>query len=134
MLNMVVQEGYDIVVGSRYIQGGGIDGHWGWQRQLLSRGAQLWARRLLGLATHDVTGAFRCYGRRALRTLDFEQMHLDGFSFLIEIIHQAERNQLRIVEIPIRFRDREYGMSKVSPRIVVIAVVQVLRLRLKGRG
>ena len=132
MLNIMVQEDHDIVVGSRYIPGGGVDGGWGWQRRLLSRAAQLWARRLLGLATHDVTGAFRCYSRRALQTLDLEQMHLDGFSFLIEIIHQAERNQLRIAEIPIRFRDREYGMSKVTPRIVVAAVVQVLGLRLRG--
>ena len=134
MLEMMSGQVCDIVVGSRYIPGGGVDGGWGWERKLLSRGAQLWARTLLRLKTHDVTGAFRCYSRQALQVLDLERMRQDGFGFLIEIIYQAERRSLRIGEMPIIFRDRQYGTSKVSGRIVVKALMHVVSLRLAGES
>lgn len=132
MLAVMYEQRCDIVVGSRYIPGGGVEGNWGWQRRLLSWGAQQWARVMLGIKTHDVTGAFRCYSRHALQTLDFGQMRLDGYSFLIEIIYQAERKSLKVVEFPIIFRDREYGTSKVSLSIIAKALMRVMDIRLKG--
>ena len=132
MLESLQKEGYDIVVGSRYTDGGGVDGNWSWQRKFLSWGAQQWARLLLGVKTRDVTGAFRCYSRHALEALDLEKMNLDGFSFLIEIIYQAERKSLGVGEVPIIFRDREHGNSKVSLRIIFKALVRITSLALEG--
>lgn len=134
MLEMMSGQGCDIVVGSRYIPGGGIEGNWSWQRRFLSWGAQQWVRMMLGVKVHDVTGAFRCYSRRALLTLDFSLMRLDGFSFLIEVIYQAERRSLKVREFPIIFHDREHGTSKVSPSIVAKALMRVARMRLMRGG
>ena len=132
MLEMMHSQACDIVVGSRYVRGGGVEGNWGWPRKFLSWGAQQWARTILGIKTHDATGAFRCYSRRVLQMLDFDRMHLDGFGFLIEIIYQAERKSLKIVEFPIVFRDREQGDSKVTPRIILDALTCVVNVRLRG--
>ncbi len=132
MLDMMMEGDYDLVIGSRYIPGGGVDDAWAWQRKLLSWGAQRWARLLLGVKTRDVTGAFRCYSRRALQTLDFSRMQLDGFGFLIEIIYQAERKGLKIGQSPIIFHDREHGASKISIRIQVQAMLSVVKNRFTG--
>lgn len=125
---------YDIVVGSRYVAGGGIAGNWPWSRKLLSWGAQSWARMILGISVHDMTSAFRCYRRTALQALDWGKMRLDGFSFLIEILYQAKCKQLRVGEVPILFHDRQHGVSKVLPRIILRALMDVVRIRLAGGG
>ena len=131
MIDLISQ--YDLVVGSRYAPGGGIDGHWGLGRVLLSHGAQWYIRLMLGLKTRDATGAFRCYRRTTLEQLDFDSMRSTGFSFLIEVIYQAEHLDLRVGETPIRFRDRARGQSKVSPRVIASALTRVAEIRLRRR-
>lgn len=121
----------DIVVGSRYVSGGGVDDAWGFARRAFSWGAQIYIRLLLGIETEDATGAFRCYSRRALEQLRFDLMELDGYSFLIEIILQAERMGLRIKEIPITFYARNNGKSKVTLRIILDALSRIAMLRFK---
>ena len=129
MVDLISQ--YDLVVGSRYAPGGGVDGHWGWGRVLLSHGAQWYIRLMLGLKTRDATSAFRCYHRAALERLDFDSMRSTGFSFLIEVIYLAEHLDLRVGETPIRFRDREQGQSKVSLRVIASALARVSEIRLR---
>jgi dolichol-phosphate mannosyltransferase len=129
MVDLISQ--YDLIVGSRYAPGGGVDGHWGWGRVFLSHGAQWYIRLMLGLKTKDATGAFRCYRRAALERLDFGSMRPTGFSFLIEVIYQAERLGFKVGETPIRFRDRERGQSKVSPRVIASALARVSEIRLR---
>lgn len=121
----------DLVIGSRYVPGGGVDESWNARRRLLSRGAQLCVRLLLETKTKDVTGAFRCYSQHTLRQLRFDLMDLDGFSFLIEIVLQAEALGLRIQEIPILFRGRHRGNSKMTPLIILRALRRVAAIRLK---
>ena len=129
MLDLISQ--FDLIVGSRYVPGGGVDGHWGLGRVLLSHGAQWYIRLMLGLKTRDATSAFRCYRRATLERLDFDSMRPTGFSFLIEVIYQAERLGLGVGEMPIRFRDRARGQSKVSPRVIASALARVSEVRLR---
>jgi len=129
MVDLISQ--YDLVVGSRYVPGGGVDGHWGWERVFLSHAAQWYIKLMLGLKTRDATSAFRCYRRATLEQLDLGSMRLTGFSFLIEVIHQAEQMGLRVVETPIRFRDRQRGQSKISSRVIASPLTRVTEIRLR---
>lgn len=122
----------DMVVGSRYIAGGGVDGPWGWNRVVLSTLAQGYIRTILGIKTRDATSAFRCYTRAALERLSLAGMEPDGYTFLIEAVFRAERMGLKILEHPIRFRDREKGESKVSVSVITNALFDILKIRFKG--
>jgi dolichol-phosphate mannosyltransferase len=125
----------DVVLGSRYVGGGAI-ANWGPVRRFVSAGGSLYARILLGVPVHDLTGGFKCFRREVLEALDLDAIASRGYAFQIETTYRALRAGFRVVEIPIRFVDREHGGSKMSRSIFAEAVwkVPVLRLRaLAGR-
>jgi len=118
---------HDLVIGSRYIAGGGtLDCSLG--RRLLSMMANAFARVALGLKVNDCTSGFRCYRRRALESIDLDKLFSDGYSFLIEILYRCQRKGCRIAEVPIIFEDRRRGASKISPKEILKAMYTVLRL------
>lgn len=128
----LAEDGADVVVGSRYVPGGGTE-NWGLGRKLLSRGGSLYARIVLGIDLRDVTAGFVCWRRAALEAIDLPTITSNGYSFQIEMKYRAIGKQLRIVETPILFVDRRVGQSKMSRAIVAEALIQVWRLRLRGR-
>ena len=130
MIDLIPQ--YDLVIGSRYTKGGSIDGNWGISRFVLSHAAQWYIQLVLGLKTRDATSAFRCYSRSTLKHLDFSSLWPSGFGFLIEVIYHSERLGLNLIEIPIVFLDRRWGQSKVSPRVIIAAMVRVAMIRLRS--
>jgi dolichol-phosphate mannosyltransferase len=128
--------GADLVIGSRYARGGGVR-DWGLLRRVVSRGGSLFARVVLRLAPHDLTGGFKAWRRATLASIDWSRVHAGGYVFQIETTYLASRAGARVVEVPIVFKDREVGSSKMSKSIIVEALVVVLRLRwdeLRGRG
>jgi dolichol-phosphate mannosyltransferase len=118
----------DLVIGSRYTKGGGVL-DWGVGRRFISRGGSLFARVVLGLAPHDLTGGFKAWRAPTLAAIPFEGIHAGGYVFQIEMTYRASRAGARIREVPITFRDRRVGQSKMNRRIVVEALVVVLQLR-----
>jgi dolichol-phosphate mannosyltransferase len=125
----------DVVLGSRYVPGGGVR-NWGALRRFVSAGGSLYARVLLGIGVRDLTGGFKCYRRRVLETIDLDSIDSKGYAFQIETTYRALRRGFRVVEIPITFVDREAGGSKMSKAIVAEAVWKVPGLRvaaLRGR-
>ena len=128
-------DGADLVIGSRYVTGGGVR-EWGIGRRLLSRGGSTFARLVLRLTPHDLTGAFKAWRREALAAIPLESLHSGGYVFSIEMTFLASRAGARIVEVPIVFVDRRAGQSKMSRRIIAEALYIVLMLRwqeLRGR-
>jgi dolichol-phosphate mannosyltransferase len=120
--------GADVVVGSRNVRGGGVEG-WGLGRHVLSKGGSLYARTILGVGVHDLTTGFKAYTRRAIEVLDPNTIRSNGYSFQIETTYRALRKGLRVVEVPILFVDRRAGRSKMSRRIFAEAIAEVWRLR-----
>jgi dolichol-phosphate mannosyltransferase len=122
--------GADLVLGSRYIAGGGVAG-WPAHRRLISRAGSLYARTLLGVGIRDLTGGFKCFQRRVLEAAELGSVHGQGYVFQIELTYRTLRMGGRVVEVPITFCDRTAGASKMTPAIVAEAVwkVPVLRLR-----
>jgi dolichol-phosphate mannosyltransferase len=125
-------EGADLVLGSRYVPGGGTQ-NWGLLRRAISRWGSLYAQVLLGLHVRDLTGGFKCYRREVLEAIDLEAIRSRGYAFQIETTYRAVRAGFRVVEIPIRFTDREVGGSKMSRAIVLEAIWKVPVLRLASR-
>jgi dolichol-phosphate mannosyltransferase len=123
------RRGADVVLGSRYVPGGGVEG-WPLQRRLLSRAGGRYAATMLGLPLTDLTGGFKCFRAGALRTLDPDLVHSRGYAFQIELTYQAARAGLEIAEIPIVFREREHGRSKMSVAIALEAIWRIPLLRL----
>jgi dolichol-phosphate mannosyltransferase len=126
----------DLVIGSRYVPGGGVRG-WGIWRRVLSRGGSTFARVLLRLPAHDLTGAFKAWRRETLATLPWAEVHSAGYVFMIETTYLAHRAGARIREVPIVFVDRFAGRSKMSRRIILEAFWVVVTLwwkELRGRG
>jgi dolichol-phosphate mannosyltransferase len=124
--------GADLVLGSRYVPGGGTE-NWGLVRRAISRWGSLYAQVLLGLPVRDLTGGFKCYRREVLETIDLDAIRSRGYAFQIETTYRAVRAGFRVVEIPIRFVDREVGGSKMSRSIVLEAIWKVPALRLASR-
>ena len=120
----------DLVIGSRYTEGGGVV-DWGVGRRVISRGGSLFARTVLGLGLNDLTGGFKAWRGSTLASVPFDGVHAGGYVFQIEMTFRASRLGARIREIPITFRDRRVGQSKMSRRIVVEALVVVVQLRLE---
>jgi len=125
-----INEGYDVVVGSRYISGGGVN--WGFHRTIMSWGANTVSRIFLGLKIHDVTTGYRCYKREVLEKLDLDSVKSNGFSFQEEMLYLCKINNFRIGEIPIFFVERQKGKSKLSYKEVVKFFITILRLRFFG--
>jgi dolichol-phosphate mannosyltransferase len=120
----------DLVLGSRYVPGGGV-ANWGRLRRVLSRGGSWYARVLLGLPVRDLTGGFKCFNRRVLEGVDLEGVHADGYGFQIELTYRAIKAGFTVIEVPILFRERREGHSKMTARIALEAVWKVPALRLR---
>ena len=128
-----IHAGADVVIGSRYVRGGGTR-NWSLLRRVLSRGGSFYARTILRLPLHDLTGGFRCFRRRVLETIDLGAIHSNGYGFQVEVAYRVWQRGFRIVETPIMFVDRRVGQSKMSRRIFYEAVIMVWRLRLGRQG
>ena len=118
----------DLVLGSRYTPGGGVL-NWGLSRRILSRGGSIFSRTVLGLKPRDLTGGFKAWRASTLAAVPFEGVRAGGYVFMIEMTYRASRAGARIREVPITFRDRTVGQSKMSRRIIVEALVVVVQLR-----
>jgi dolichol-phosphate mannosyltransferase len=122
----------DLVLGSRYVPGGGVT-DWGAVRRAISRGGSIYARAWLGVPVQDLTGGFKCWRRRALEAFDLGSVRSRGYAFQVEMTYRAIRAGMDVVEVPIVFRDRRVGDSKMTGRIVLEAVWQVPALRFRKR-
>ena len=120
---------HDVVLGSRYVAGGGVK-NWGLLRKFISRGGSLYARTILGLSLRDLTGGFKCFRREVLQAIDLDAVKSNGYSFQIEMTYRAQALGFRIVETPIIFEDRTAGKSKMSRKIFLEAVLMVWKLRM----
>jgi dolichol-phosphate mannosyltransferase len=125
--------GADLVLGSRYVDGGGTV-NWGPVRKLISRGGSFYARTILGIKLRDVTGGFKCFRRSLLEALDFDTVSAQGYGFQIEINFRTIKQGFRVEEVPIVFVDRRVGQSKMSKKIFLEALTLVWKLRLAGAG
>jgi dolichol-phosphate mannosyltransferase len=123
-------EHYDLVIGSRYVPGGGVT-EWGPVRRFISRGGSSYARVALGLPIRDLTGGFKCFRREVLETINLDTIQARGYAFQVETTYRAIRAGFRVVEIPIVFRDRADGTSKMSRSIVAEAVWRVPAMRFR---
>ena len=123
-------EDADLVLGSRYVPGGGVS-DWGLLRRVLSRGGSWYARLVLRVSVKDLTGGFKCFRREVLERLDLDSIHAEGYGFQIEVTYRAIRAGFRVKEIPIVFRERQAGLSKMTARIALEAVWKVPGLRLR---
>jgi dolichol-phosphate mannosyltransferase len=121
----------DLVLGSRYVKGGGTL-NWGIGRKLISRGGSLYARTILGVRVRDLTGGFKCFRREVLEAIDLATVECTGYAFQIELTYRVLRRGFRVVEVPIVFADRRVGQSKMSRRIVLEAVRKVWSIRRSG--
>jgi dolichol-phosphate mannosyltransferase len=125
------EEGADLVLGSRYVEGGHV-GNWGLLRRAISRAASLYTALFLQMGVRDPTGGFKCFRREVLETLDLDAITPRGYAFQIETTYRVKQAGFRVVEIPITFNDRTAGHSKMSKAIVLEAVWAVPLLRLRG--
>ena len=128
LLEPILKGEADLVIGSRYTTGGKVL-DWGLGRRLVSRGGSLFARTVLRLKPHDLTGGFKAWRASTLAAIPFDGVHAGGYVFQIEMTHRASRAGARVAEVPITFQDRRVGRSKMSRRIIFEALFVVLRLR-----
>ncbi|MBN1210212.1 MAG: polyprenol monophosphomannose synthase [Myxococcaceae bacterium] len=123
------EDGADLVLGSRYVTGGGTV-NWGVGRQVISRGGSLYARSVLGVDIRDLTGGFKCFNRRVLESIGLDQVQSTGYAFQIELTYRTLKKGFTVREIPIVFEDRRVGQSKMSRKIFLEALTMVWKLRL----
>lgn len=123
-----VRAGGDLALGSRYVSGGGVT-DWSLLRRFISRGGSTYARIVLGLRVRDLTGGFKCFRREVLERIHFDSVRSQGYAFQVELTYRAARAGFRVVEVPILFKDRERGQSKMSWKIAAEAMWLVPRLR-----
>jgi dolichol-phosphate mannosyltransferase len=129
-LLQAVRDGADLALGSRYVPGGGVV-DWGLLRRVVSEGGSTYARLVLGLRVRDLTGGFKCFRREVLEAIHFDSVRSQGYAFQVELTYRAVQAGFRVVEVPITFRDRQRGTSKMSWRIAAEAMwlVPLLRFR-----
>lgn len=120
----------DVVIGSRRIPEGGVE-NWSMIRNWMSKGAMWFSRVMLGLKTRDVTSGYRCYSRKVIESIDWEKIKGNGYSFQEETIYLCEKKGFKVKEIPILFRDRTYGHSKLSKREIIKFFITIVKLRVK---
>ncbi len=120
--------GADASIGSRWVPGGGTR-NWSLARTCISRGGSLYARLILGIPVNDLTSGFKCFSRRVLERLDLQSVRSNGYAFQVELTYRAIQRGFRVAELPIVFRDRRVGTSKMSPHIALEAIWLVPRLR-----
>jgi dolichol-phosphate mannosyltransferase len=131
LIRPVLDGDADLVIGSRYVAGGQVE-DWPASRRLISRGGSLFARIVLGLRQRDLTGGFKAWRASMLRAIPFEGVNAGGYVFQIEMTYRASKSGARVREVPITFRDRRLGTSKMSRRIIAEALVVVVQLRLSS--
>ena len=122
------RDGADLVLGSRYAPGGGVE-NWGLTRRMISRGGCRYAQAILRVPVRDLTGGFKCFRREVLEAIDFDSVQARGYAFQVEMTYRAIQAGFRVVEVPIVFRDRQIGQSKISFSIAVEALWLVPSLR-----
>ncbi|HEX2097411.1 MAG TPA: polyprenol monophosphomannose synthase [Solirubrobacterales bacterium] len=122
----------DLVIGSRYVEGGGV-GDWGPLRRTISRGGSAYARTVLGVEVRDLTGGFKCFRREVLEAIDLDAVRSRGYAFQVELTYRAIQRGFTVAEVPIVFRDRRVGASKMNRAIVLEAIWRVPLLRFAGR-
>jgi len=129
-LLQAVYDGADLALGSRYVPGGGVT-EWGLLRRFISQGGSTYARLVLGLHVKDLTGGFKCFRREVLEAIHFDGVRSQGYAFQVELTYRAVQAGFKVVEVPIVFRDRQQGTSKMSWRIAAEAMwlVPLLRFR-----
>jgi dolichol-phosphate mannosyltransferase len=129
-LLQAVYDGADLALGSRYVPGGGVT-EWGLLRRFISQGGSTYARLVLGLHVNDLTGGFKCFRREVLEAIHFDGVRSQGYAFQVELTYRAVQAGFKVVEVPIVFRDRQQGTSKMSWRIAAEAMwlVPLLRFR-----
>ena len=125
-------ESADVAIGSRYVPGGGVT-EWGKVRRFISRGGSRYARAILGVDIRDLTGGFKCFRREVLEAIDLDDVNALGYAFQVEMTYRAIQAGFRVVEVPIVFRDRTEGSSKMSKAIVAEAIWRVPAMRLRSR-
>jgi dolichol-phosphate mannosyltransferase len=125
-----VYGGADLALGSRYVPGGGVT-DWGLLRRFISEGGSTYARVVLGLRVRDLTGGFKCFRREVLEAIQFDGVRSRGYAFQVELTYRAVQAGFRVVEVPIVFRDRQHGTSKMSWRIAAEAMWLVPALRFR---
>jgi dolichol-phosphate mannosyltransferase len=121
----------DLVLGSRYVGGGGVR-NWGTGRRIVSRGGCWYARAVLGVDIKDLTGGFKCFRREVLEAIDLDSVRSQGYAFQVELTYRALQMGFRVAEVPIVFTERRVGESKMTKRIVLEAALMVPQLRLSG--
>jgi len=132
MMLKEIEAGADIVIGSRYVKGGGTK-NWNFMRRVISRGGSFYASTILGLGVNDVTAGFKCWSAKKLKEVIKSELKLSGFGFQIEMAFRSSLTNAKIVEIPIVFPDRVEGDSKMSGKIFKEALFGVWKLRIMGR-
>ena len=130
LLKAVRDDGADLALGSRYVSGGGIE-DWSLQRRVISRGGSLYARTILGLPINDLTGGFKAFRAEVLRAIDLPSVESVGYAFQIELTYRTVKRGYKVVEVPIVFRDRVAGTSKMSWNITAEAAWLVPAMRLR---
>ena len=123
-----LDEGADVVIGSRNIPGGGVEG-WGLGRHVLSKGGSMYSRTILGIGVRDLTSGYKAFTRRALEVIDLAAVKSNGYSFQIELTYRGINRGLKVAEVPITFVDRRAGASKMSRKIFAEAIGMVWKLR-----
>jgi dolichol-phosphate mannosyltransferase len=123
----------DLAIGSRYVPGGGV-GDWSALRRAISRGGSAYARLVLGLGVRDLTGGFKCFRREVLEAIDLRSVRSRGYAFQVEMTYRAIQRGFSVAEVPIVFRERRAGASKMGPSIVLEAAWRVPLLRRPGRA
>src|ERR1017187_7512123 len=129
-LLQAIYSGADLALGSRYVPGGGVE-DWSLLRRFVSEGGSTYARWVLGLSVRDLTGGFKCFRREVLEAIHFDSVRSRGSAFQVELTYRAVRAGFRVVEVPIVFKDRQRGQSKMSWRIAAEAIWLVPRLRFR---
>jgi dolichol-phosphate mannosyltransferase len=132
LLSAVRDGGADLALGSRYVPGGAVR-DWGLVRRIISRGGSRYAAVILGLPVRDLTGGFKCFRAEVLRAIDLPSVQAHGYAFQVELTNRTIRHGFKVVEVPITFRDRQRGKSKMSTKIALEAMVLVPRLRRRDR-
>jgi dolichol-phosphate mannosyltransferase len=127
-------DGYDVVVGSRYVSGGSLDERWGWGRYFLSWWANsVYARLILGLRARDVTAGFKCWRRATLQGIGLDRVRSNGYVFQVEMAYLTEKLGYHFLEIPIYFEDRRIGQSKMTTPVKVEAALRTWQIRWRHR-
>jgi dolichol-phosphate mannosyltransferase len=129
MLDLIAREGYDVVIGSRYVVGGQLDEKWGPSRRFLSKLGNVYAKWVTGMPIQDATAGFKCFKADCLRGLPLSKIVSSGYAFQIEMNYACYKAGYRIHETPITFEDRVLGSSKMSSRIILEAMWRVWQMR-----